>query len=161
MRRTKDVIITAEGRDKGKVFRITEMSATAGEEWALRAINAAIRGGAKVPDGFQGVGMAALAVLGVKACLGMPWLDLKPLLDEMMACVTFVPPNMPTGRFMQADDIEEIATRLQLRQEVFELHTGFFTLAARLKQALSQVFKEAASSGTSTSSTSPDSSPES
>lgn len=127
MRKSIDITITADGRDKGKTYRITEMSATAAEEWALRAINGAVRAGVEVPDGLQGIGMAALAMLGAKAFAGMAWFDLKPLLDEMMACVQFVAEK---GVHPIYDgDIEEAATRLQLRKEIIELHTGFFSRA--------------------------------
>lgn len=40
VRRIKDIRIEEEGRDQGKLFRITEMSAFDTEAWATRSINA-------------------------------------------------------------------------------------------------------------------------
>lgn len=153
-RNTIDITIKAEGRDKGKTFRLTEMPARVGERWALRAVNGAMRSGAQLPDGFQGIGMAAVAMLGMKAFLGMAWPDLEPLLDEMMTCVQIV---MPKGvRPMVEEDADEILTLLTLRKEVFELHTGFFARAEASKAA-SLAEAEAQKAGdTSKSSTSPD-----
>lgn len=129
-RYTRDIKIDAKGRDAGKTYRITEMSAQAGEEWALRAINGVARAGVTLPDDFQGIGMAGVAMLGAKAFAGMAWIDMKPLLDEMFACIQIV---MPAGvRSLVEDDIEEPMTRLHLRKEVFDLHTGFFSHAAPL-----------------------------
>lgn len=42
-RRTKDVRIHEAGRDQGKVFKITEMSAFETEKWATCSINAILR----------------------------------------------------------------------------------------------------------------------
>jgi hypothetical protein len=58
--------------------------------------------------------------------------DIAPLMEEMFQCVTVQPdarhPNVirPLIDFgTDGDDIEEIATRLRLRAEVFNLHAGF------------------------------------
>ncbi|MDI2091684.1 hypothetical protein [Commensalibacter oyaizuii] len=42
-RRTTDIKITEPGRDQGKLFKITEMSAFDTEEWAEKTINAVLR----------------------------------------------------------------------------------------------------------------------
>lgn len=129
MRKTADITIAAEGRDQGKQFRITELSASAAEDWAIRALMAIARGGVEVPEGIP-QSLAGIAILGFKALAGMDPTTAKPLLDEMMGCVQVITSSGTVRRPME-DDIEEVATRLQLRKEVFEVHTGFFERAAR------------------------------
>lgn len=130
-RRTKDVTITAEGRDKGKVFLLTEMPAAKAEKWAMRALLAAAQNGAEVQTAISG--MAGVAVAGIQAVLGGVAFDqIEPLLDEMMTCVQALPgadshdpARAALSRPLIDDDTEEIATRIQLRAEVFTLHVGF------------------------------------
>lgn len=128
MRYDKRVVIDATGRDQGKIFLLTEMPTQQGEEWAIRLLCGLAKSGVELPDGWQELPWAALASLGVKALLQMPFFEMKPLLDEMMDCVKIiVDPSKPeaTTRTLIPDDIDEIATRLTLRKEVFQLHTGF------------------------------------
>ena len=135
MRTIADITITAEGRDIGKAFRLTEMSASAAEDWAIRAFMAIAKGGMEIPDGIP-QSIAGIAILGFKALSGADYATAKPLLDEMMACVQVLT-SSGVARKPQEEDIEEVATRLQLRKEVFEVHTGFFARAARLKSTTS------------------------
>lgn len=129
MRKVQTVTIAAEGRDKGKAFLITEMPASQAEMWALRAFMALAKSGLEVPDEVQTMGMAGIAALGFQALAGITYQDARPLLEEMFDCVEHVPsPNVV--RALIEDDIEEVATRLQLRRDVFDLHTGFFSRAA-------------------------------
>lgn len=132
-RKTDIVTIPLEGRDKGKVFLITEMGAVQGERWATRALLAIGRSGLEIPDDLRGAGMAAIAIYGVRALTRLDYADAQPLLDEMMRCVRFVPDprhanfsrEMVMTESGEGDDIEEVATLLYLRSKVFELHTGF------------------------------------
>ncbi|EBP8102013.1 hypothetical protein AOS06_03795 [Salmonella enterica] len=107
-RKEKFITIDGQGRDNGKVFHLTEMSASHAEWWAMRAIMAMGRGGVELPE------------------------EARPLLDEMMECIQFVPDPKNRGirRPLIEDDIEEITTRLNLRAEVFRLHVDFFSPAA-------------------------------
>jgi hypothetical protein len=143
MRKTADITITAEGRDQGRQFRITELSASAAEDWAIRAFMAIAKGGMEIPDGVP-ASIAGIAILGFKALAGMDVATAKPLLDEMMGCVQVITSSGAVRRPME-EDIEEVATRLQLRKEVFEVHTGFFARAARLKSTTSDSTASAAS----------------
>lgn len=143
MRKTADITITADGRDQGKTFRITELSASAAEDWAIRAFMAIARGGMEIPDGVP-ASIAGIAILGFKALAGMDPATAKPLLDEMMGCVQVVTSSGVVRKPME-EDIEEVATRLQLRKEVFEVHTGFFERAARSKSTTSASTAPAAS----------------
>lgn len=126
MRKTAQYTAT-EGRDKGKVFLLTEMSAAHAESWAMRALLALVGGNAALPDNFEELGMAGLAELGIKAVSGLKWEVAEPLLAEMFECVQFIPDPSKTHvvRAIFEGDIEEIMTRLTLRKEVWNLHMGF------------------------------------
>ena len=52
-RRTLIYTVKTENRDNGKKFVITEMSASRGEAWAMRALLALMAGGVNLPDGFE------------------------------------------------------------------------------------------------------------
>lgn len=138
-RREITVTIEAEGRDKGKIFLIKEMASQRGEDWATRLLLALAANGVQVPDNFFDMGMAGVAAMGIRAIGGMPWTAAKPLLDEMMLCVRIQPGSderikralIDTGS--DGDDIEEIGTRVQLREAWITLHTGF-SIAAELSK---------------------------
>ncbi len=136
-RKEKTVVIEAEGRDKGKHFLLTEMSAVKGEAWAMRALLAIARGGVDLPDGVQQMGLAGIAVVGVQQLGKIHYAEAEPLLAEMLACVQAIPdPARPMiRRALVEDDTEEIATLLQLRKEILGLHLDFFTNAALSTQA--------------------------
>jgi hypothetical protein len=121
-----------EGRDFGKVFVLTEMPASKAESWAMRALMALIGSGVEVPDGFERMGMAGMAEIGLKALSGLKWEVAEPLLDEMLECVQIMPdPSKPhVVRRLIDEDIEEIMTRVKLRAEVWKLHTGFLQAVA-------------------------------
>lgn len=141
MRKTKTVTITAgqatdeggkpiptkPGRDEGKVFLITEMSATDTEDWALQTFLALARSGVDVPDDVASAGLAGLAQFGLKGLTGISYAEAKPLLDKLMDCIQIKPdPKHPeVTRTLVESDIEEWSTRLFLRVEVFKLHVGF------------------------------------
>jgi hypothetical protein len=133
-RKTKTVIIQQEGRDNGKHFYLTEMPASQAEKWAARAFLALAHAGVELPKEVAGMGMAALAVVGLNTFAGVSWTEAEPLMDEMMLCVQVKPdpakhPELIRG--LVEDDIEEVVTRALLKTEVLELHTGF-SLAAYL-----------------------------
>jgi hypothetical protein len=132
MRKVEDVTVEAEGRDKGKTYRLTEMDAWAAEEWGFRALTVMNRANVDLPldvlaDGGResGVGgLVAIAAYGLRALLSASFDEAKPLLDEMMTCVKFIPsPGLERG--LLPEDTEEIATRLWLRDRIVEMHTGF------------------------------------
>jgi len=132
MRKSKLVTISAEGRDKGKLFVVNEKSAAAAEWWATRALLALGKAGADIGD-TDNLGMQKLATIGLTSLMKVDPFDLKPLLDEIMECVRIIPDknNIDFSRPLRIDstsgedDIEEFATYVRLRTEVFELHTGF------------------------------------
>lgn len=134
MRHTIDVQIDEEGRDKGKLFRITEMPAWRGEEWGMKVLLALTKAGADIPD--PKLGIAGVKIAGLQAMAGLNFAELKPLLDEMFECIVRVPdPKVLTRtRPLQDDDTEEVTTRLRLRAEVFNLHTDFLKAGLFSKQ---------------------------
>lgn len=126
MRKTMPVTIAAEGRDQGKQFTVTEMPARQTERWAFRALFTLSKF-MNIPEHIMSAGMAGVAQLSPQVMLSVPFEQIEPLLDEMMACVKIVrDPRHPEMAFpLTDDDIEEIATLLFLRSKVWELHTGF------------------------------------
>jgi hypothetical protein len=157
-RKTVTITIDTPGRDMGRVYSIKEMSASQAEEWATRALLALGQSGVDIPDNIAQAGFAGVVAIGVRAFAGLPWDLAKPLLGEMMGCVSFLPD--PARPLVGArcppwdDDIEEVQTRLQLRDEVISLHTGFSIAAkiSKFKAALNQTTDE----NTSITSTSPE-----
>jgi hypothetical protein len=130
-RKTKTVTIEQEGRDKGKVFILTEMPASQAEAWAARALIALLAENPSMASKYKEAGMAGMAELGMKMFGNLKWEVVQPLLKEMMECAKIIPnPEKPiiTRRLFE-EDIEEVATLLFLRMEIWELHTGF-SLAA-------------------------------
>lgn len=122
MRRT-EIVEIAEGRDAGKKYQITEMSAEAAEWWAFRALQAIA--GADAELNLQAP-LSDMAAQGIKALAKVHPEQAKPLLDEMMSCVSV---SLPAGasRDLLANDIEDVKTRFMLRKAVVELHLGFST----------------------------------
>ena len=130
-RKVTTVVIGNAGRDHGKVFKLTEMPATQAEKWAMRAFLAMSRNGIEIPEDIASAGLAGIASIGIKAIGGMNFVDAEPLMDEMFACIAIIPDASKPGvsRGLIEDDIEEVATRLRLRKEIFGLHTDFFSSA--------------------------------
>jgi hypothetical protein len=123
-RKVENVTIAKEGRDLGKVFQLTEMSAVAAEKWAARALSAVGRSNLNVPDDVSSMGMAAIAMIGIQALASVQFADAEPLMDEMMGCVQ-IAPSAGIVRPLFEGDIEEVATLATLRGALIELHTGF------------------------------------
>lgn len=121
-RRTKDVVIDQENRDKGKTFVITEMPSEQAEWWAFRVMQALV--GANADVAFDAP-LAKLARVGIQAIGKIPADQAKPIFDEMMGCVSVRLPGGGT-RPLLPDDIEEVSTRFKLRVEVGAMHLDFF-----------------------------------
>lgn len=126
-RKTANYTVQDEGRDHGKLFLITEMSATRAEAWATRVLLALLTSNPNLPDNFEELGMAGLAELGMRSLGALRWEVAEPLLAEMLECVQIIPdPSKPhVVRLLIEDDIEEVLTRLKLRMEVWGLHMDF------------------------------------
>lgn len=131
-RKSTNYTVTDDNRDKGKVFVITELPAARAESWAFRAILALMEGGVELPPGFERMGMAGIAELGIRALSHLRWEIAEPLLAEMWDCVQIMPdPAKPhVVRPLIDQDIEEVMTRIKIRAEVWKLHTDFLSAVA-------------------------------
>ncbi|CCE07598.1 conserved hypothetical protein [Bradyrhizobium sp. STM 3843] len=127
MRKTSNITIQDEGRDKDKVFVLTEKPAIEADKWGIRALLALSKSGVPIPPEFMEMGIIGVLAVGVHRLAGVSFTDLEPLLDEMLTCVQIMPtPERPDIiRKLLPDDIEEVKTLQTLRMEVFRLHTGF------------------------------------
>ena len=133
MRRQKTVVIDAEGRDKGKTFLLTEMPAAHAEDWAARAFLMLAHSAIDFPVGIDRAGMAGIAEIA-HLLSGVQFSELKPLMDELLLmCVQRIEdPLRPFPRAVDSEDVEEVATRQQLRREAIDLHTNFLLAATIL-----------------------------
>ena len=132
-RRVATVVIESDGRDKGGVFTLTEMAAIPATEWFLRAMQLLARSGADVPPQIMQMGVAGFVTMSIGTILAglgkAPWHEVKPLLDELLGCVTsYQPPGAVvalTNWNVIKTQIEEPSTILQLHEEVVSLSLGF------------------------------------
>lgn len=140
---TKIHIVTEAGRDKGKAFLLTEMSASKAEKWAAKLWLALARSGLNIGDEFLGSGWAGVAMLSFQALRFTKFEDLEPLMDEMFGCIEIIPDrkNIDIHRTLIEEDILEVATRIELRSEVFNLHAGPFMQGVRSKFGLAPAKK--------------------
>lgn len=153
MRQVVDWVATS-GRDKDKTFRLTELSAAQIEWWAYRFFLALAKAGVEVPEDIKSLGMQGVAALGIRAIAQLDPMNAKPLLDEMMTCVKVVPDREKNSEFsrpLNENDVEEVATLVELRLEVFTLHTNF-----SLPDWLSKLMSAETQPGSQTTGTSPE-----
>lgn len=129
MRKIINFTIEKEGRDKGKVFQITEMSAVAGDRWATKVLFAIAKGDVVLPESISGSGFAGIARLGLQMLLLAPYDLVEPLLTDLTQCVKVVPDarNKNVVRDLIDEDIEEFSTYADLREQAFKLHVDFFS----------------------------------
>ena len=129
-RKVLDVTINDRGEDK--VFRITELSASAAEKWAFQLFFAMANSGLEVPEEIVEMGFAGVVQLGLKALGQIKYEEAEPLLEKMMECVQFIPnpSNKMVVRFLMEEDIEDVQTRLKLRKEIIKLHVDFSKAAS-------------------------------
>lgn len=159
MRQTREVTIDFGERDLGKTYVLTEMSASQAETWAWRALSAMARGNAEIPESVLALGWGAVALLGLRSILAADYIEVAPLLDEMMRCIRF---KASAVRDLVETDIEDVATRVYLRDEVFKLHANF-SVRERLLSLTAQLagMGDASSSSPDTSTSVPQSDPSS
>lgn len=126
-RRQMDVEIEKEGRDIGKKFRITEMSAYDAEDWAMRAIGGMAAAGVDLGNVAESPSAEALAGIGIQAFLRIERHEQKRLGEELMRCVQRVYNEKGDVRPVMEGDIEEVSTLFTLKLKTLELHlSGFF-----------------------------------
>ena len=137
MIREKTITITAPGRDEGAVFVIKEKPAIPASDWFIRVMQILARSGVDVPPHIMALGPAGFVTMSIGAVLtGLgkaPWGEVKPLLDELLDCVSAAQPAggevMITNRSLIRAQIAEPATVFQIYEEVVSLHLGFSLLA--------------------------------
>jgi hypothetical protein len=130
----KEIIWTASvGRDKGKKFQITEMSARAGHAWATRLLLALMGSGVEIDEDIAARGLAGLATVALTAVGKVNSSVALPLMDELLDCVMSVQ-ERATRKWID-DDFEEVATIFQLQKAVFDLHVEPFTSGGLLTSA--------------------------
>lgn len=126
-RKTITYRVSDEGRDKGKVFLITEMGARPAHRWASRALFAVMNAGVDIDDGVLDAGFAGIAAVGLGALGKVPFEKAEPLMDELLLCVEFVDPTKPDiRRPLFENDLEEVKTIFLLQKEVFSMHVSPF-----------------------------------
>lgn len=114
------------GRDKGKRFKITEMSAFDAFDWATKALLAMAKSGVNIPDNIAEQGMAGVAVVAVRTVGGLEFMSVKELRDKLMSCVTIYTSGSTNTRMLSGqDDIEEPQTIYELCRATLEHHMGF------------------------------------
>lgn len=127
----KELVFTATaGRDKGKKFAITEMSAVAGHKWATRMLLALAGSGMAIDDEVLSRGMAGVASLAASAFGRIDPDALEPLMQELLSCVKSQQEKLT--RSLIDDDFEEIQTIFELQKAVFMLHIEPFMSGASL-----------------------------
>ena len=139
MRKSATIVVAREGRDQGDTVTITEMAAIPATEWFIRAMQLLVRSGADVPPNIMEHGVAGFATIGIGTIIGgmgkAPWYEVKPLLDELLTCVTGYQKTGAIAPITQWNvikgQIEEPSTILQIYEEVVSLHLGF-SVAAKL-----------------------------
>ena len=145
MRREAQWTVTAEGRDKGKIYHLREMPSVPAEAWFMRAMQMLIRAGIEVPSNIFEQGAQGFIIMGIGACLtGLgqaPYEDYKLLMDDMLTCLVGYQEAAGAPKITNFNQImeqtEEVSTLVKLREEIISLHLGF-SLAARL-----QTYREA------------------
>lgn len=125
-RKTAEVLIEAEGRDKGKLFLLTEKHALDAERWGRRFGQHLLRG-VEIPEHVRGMGMIGIASMGFKAIAKIEGDVADGLMNEMLECVEIYPDpkRRDVKRKLIKEDIEEVPTIWHLRERVWELHVGF------------------------------------
>lgn len=122
MRKEVDIKIE-EGRDAGKVFRITEMPAFQMDSWATRALIAL----GKTKQGGI-VALGSLSFAEILKCFGeIEYEKAEPLLQELLECCAFVKDGtmVTLKKEFVNDIIEDWTTILRLRMEALKVCLGF------------------------------------
>lgn len=143
MRKIKEIKIETDNRDKGKRFRITEMSACAQERWAAKAVCALLNSGLALPEGvtvedLQGSsGLAKILSMGVKAFSNLKYELAEPLYTELLQCCEYLGTqgetiSRPLDEVTADEVIEEVSTLFTLRKEVLKLHFDFLSIGGNL-----------------------------
>ena len=126
-RRTKEITIEAAGRDKGKRFFLTEMSAWDLHQWMAKATLAVTASGNIVPAEILNGGIVGLLAFAIQALTSASFEKAEPLMEQMLRCAQIMPdPVRPqVKRPWVKEDFEEVITFAILQKEVMQLHVNF------------------------------------
>lgn len=158
----KEMTITIdEGRDAGKVFRITEMPVSRLEKWAARALVALFGAADDIPPDVAHLAEtssgAALAAVFLRGLRSFSWERAEPLYDELLDCIDRVPnPAQPSAVIRLRPDnldahVEDISTIWRLRAEAVGLSLGFFENGGDWNSLLTGLLARRGSEATPTS----------
>lgn len=126
-------IVEDEGRDKGKEFLITEMSAWDAEELAEEIYRAMGQGEFNsLPADVVAMGVSGLATVGMSVLSAAPAHVSRPIADKLLSTVAIIISHdgKENQRKVKPIDFEEVATIRALKDKIFELNFGFLALAA-------------------------------
>lgn len=126
-------IVETEGRDKGKEFLITEMSAWDADSLAQDIFRAMGDSNySSIPADVIAMGCAGLATVGLSVISASSPEVARQLRDRLMSTVDIVITN--DGKRQQRKvngslDFEEVSTIRSLLDKVFEINFDFLTIA--------------------------------
>jgi hypothetical protein len=138
-RKTRTVVVpkfpACENRDEGRTYFIEEWPAAKADNWMQRLAFTFNKGGGSLPMDLAGMGWEGIAVVGLNTFLrgSVEPSIMIPLGDELLECVKVIRdmrhPDVASALTLD-DDIEEVATRWWLRDQVVSVHTNFSFLDA-------------------------------
>lgn len=126
-------IVEEEGRDKGKEFLITEMSAWDADTLAQDIFRAMGDSGfSEIPADVIAMGCAGLATVGLSVISASSPDVARQLRDRLMSTVEIIITNEGTRQQRKVNgviDFEEVSTIRTLLDKVFKVNFDFLTIA--------------------------------
>lgn len=126
-------IVEAEGRDKGKEFLITEMSAWDADTLAQDIFRAMGDSGfSEIPADVIAMGCAGLATVGLSVISASSPDVARQLRDRLMSTVEIIITNEGARQQRKVNgviDFEEVSTIRTLLDKVFKVNFDFLTIA--------------------------------
>jgi len=139
MRKTRTITVpklpACDNRDLGKMFFIEEWPASHADDWFQRLTFMFNKNGGQLPMDLRSIGWEGIAIIGINTYLrgNVDPNIMIPIGNELLECVKSIrDPKFPDviTALMPDVDIEEVATRWWLRDQVVSVHTNFSPLAA-------------------------------
>lgn len=126
-------IVETEGRDKGKEFLITEMSAWDADSLAQDIFRAMGDSNySSIPADVIAMGCAGLATVGLSIISASSPEVARQLRDRLMSTVDIIITNDGQRQQRKVNgslDFEEVSTIRSLLDKVFQVNFGFLTIA--------------------------------
>lgn len=133
MRKEITYIVEDDNRDKGKEFRITEMSAWDAEELSEELYRAMSQNEFhSLPADVVAMGCAGLATVGMSVLSASPLDVSRAISDRLLATVDIVIKHdgKENIRKVRSIDFDEVSTIRTLKDKVFTLNFSFLSIAA-------------------------------